>query len=175
MVRSNWSRKSASKLCKASALFIRWPWKGPQAQRDNLHTRRGICGGRAQTWANRADRSGPACHRHSAERRDVREDHIEHAGGHPLWRSHHPVDRSERRFTRRIRCLRDVELARDARRRSAAGFCCGATAPGLSQRRSSGDRRRPTAQSRKVRDGRIVRQARSLCSYTSGRCPMMLV
>ena len=51
-----------------------------QAQGDLLHPRRGLCGGRAQARADRADRRERAGDRGGAPGRPVRQDPVQHAG-----------------------------------------------------------------------------------------------
>ena len=72
-----------------------------QAQGDLLHPRRGLCGGRAQARADRADRRDHAGDRDRAPRPRVREDRVEHAGGGGARRPHHPDHRSARARARR--------------------------------------------------------------------------
>ena len=64
-----------------------------EAEGDQLHPRRGLCRGRNEARADRADRSGGAGDRHRSVRAVVREDRVEFAGGGGARRPDHRVQR----------------------------------------------------------------------------------
>src|SRR5579883_1868357 len=66
-----------------------------QAQGDLLHSRRGVCGGRAEARPDRADRRDHAGRGDRALRSRLREDRVEHAGGGGARRADHPHYRPE--------------------------------------------------------------------------------
>ena len=132
------------------------PRGGPEAQGDQLHPRRGLCRGRAQARAHRADRRGGPDHRPGPARPLVRQDRLEPAGGRRPRRQGGPALRRPRGGrARRVR-LEDRDPADRRPLRGADPLCRAGPAPGLPHRRAQGHRRRPAAQPREERHGGVT-------------------
>ena len=132
------------------------PGRCLEAQGDQLHPRRGLCCGRAQARADRADRRHRAGRGRGADRCALREDGEQSAGGGGAWRPDHLAERSN--WRRRLGQVCGAQLRHAGGRpvRGAAALHRAGAASGLSHRNPQGHGRRSAAQPGEIGDGRIA-------------------
>src|SRR5713101_5133442 len=155
-------RKDRAQVWEGDRLSLPRAWnqlsgrarRRPQAERNFIHPRRGLLGGRDEAWADRAYRRGDAGRRDNSPRQRFREDDVESERSGIAQRPHNRGDRPSHTRVGRggvgdYRGAVDEPIS-DARADDGA-----AAITRVPCRRVSRDRRRSAAQSREVSYGRV--------------------
>ncbi len=142
-----------------------------EAEGNQLYPRRRLRVRRTEARPDRPDRRGGAGDRSGAERRAVRQDRVEHAGGDGARRQGSAAERSRGRGGGRRGCGLDAGDAGRRPVRRADRLCRSGAAARLPHGDPQGDRRRPAAQSGEIRDGGMTDAARAIAQLRAGADP----
>ena len=163
-------RRLARRIARARDVPVPWAWqllpdcvgRCVEAEGDQLHPRRGICGGRDETRSDRADRRTCSGHRDSPFRTAVREDSVKPAGGGRARRQGDRVQRCGRGSQAAWHCNRDNRHAADRSVRGAIIVCDPGPVAGVSCGSAEGDRCGSAAQPGQIGDRGMSDKGRRL-------------